>query len=91
MMSLIHSTKISPGPGIFNAWAIEQQRLQSEPICSLLLTHALVKIFFQKTETCLHFSGLQKREVKICRNYRPLSIAPKFATLFKRIHLNQVN
>ena len=38
----------SPGPGVFNAWQSRQQSLQLEPICSLFLTHALVKIFPRK-------------------------------------------
>ena len=33
------------GAGVFNAWAI---KAAIEPICSLFLTHALVKIFSQK-------------------------------------------
>ena len=33
----------SPGPGVFNAWAIKASKFQSEPICNLFLTHALAK------------------------------------------------
>ena len=33
----------------------------------------------------------KKRGVKICENYRPISITPMFAKLFKRTLLNQVH
>ena len=33
----------------------------------------------------------KKGDVKKCENYRPISIAPMSAKLFKRIILNQVN
>ena len=33
----------------------------------------------------------KKWDVKICENYRPISITPMFAKLFERILLNQVN
>ena len=33
----------------------------------------------------------KKKDVKICENYRPISINPMFANLFERVLLNQVN
>ena len=49
MMPLIHSTTIIFRVQAFLMLAQSRQKsFQSEPICSLFLTHALVKIFSRK-------------------------------------------
>ena len=55
-----------------------QQSLQLEPICRNLKLAFISPVY-------------KKGDVKICENYRPISITPIFAELFERILLNQVN
>ena len=69
-----------------------QQSFQSEPICNLFLTHALVKMFSPENSKIAFISPVyRKGAVKICENYRPISTIPMFAKLFERILLNQFN
>ena len=66
----------------------KQQIVQTETICSLFLTHALVKYLPRTFDNCFNYSGLQQRG---CENYRPISITPIFAKRFERVLLNQFN
>ena len=84
----------SPGPGVYNAWAIKAAKFA-------IVTHLHLQFVFN---TCISqnifpeilklvfISPVYKKgDVKIFENYRPISITPMFAKLFKRILLNQVN
>ena len=82
----------SPGPGVFNAWAIKAAKFAiGTHLQSVFNTCISQNIFPEKLKLAFISPVYKKGDVKICENYRPISITPMFAKLFERILLNQVN
>ena len=82
----------SPGPGVFNAWAIKAVKLPIETHLQFVFNTCISQNVFPENLKLAFISPVYKKgDVKICENYRLISIAPMFAKLFERILLNQVN
>ena len=82
----------SPGPGVFNAWAIKAAKLPIGTHLQFVFNTCIIQNIFPENLKLAFISPVYKKgDVKICENYRPISIAPMFAKLFERILLNQVN
>ena len=82
----------SPGPGVFNAWAIKAAKLRIGTYFQFVFNTCISQSIFPENLKIAFISPVyQKGDVKICENYRPISSTPMFAKLFERLLLNQVN
>ena len=82
----------SPGSRVFNAWAIKAAKLPMGTHLQFVFNTCISQYIFPENSKIAFISPVYKKgDVKICKNYRPISITPMFAKLFERILLNQVN
>ena len=82
----------SPGSGVFNAWAIKAATLPIGAHLQFVFNTCISQNVFPENLEIAFISPVYKKgDVKICENYRPISITPMFAKLFERLLLNQVN
>ena len=82
----------SPGPGVFNAWAIKAAKFAIGTHLQFVFNTCISQNIFPENLKLAFISPVYKKgDVKNCENYRPISITPMFAKLFERILLNQVN
>ena len=82
----------SPGPGVFNAWAIKAAKLPIGTNLQFVFNTCISQnIFPEKLKVAFISPVYKKGDVKICEKYTPISITPMFAKLFEPILLNQVN
>ena len=80
----------SPGPGVFNAWAIKALKVASGTHVQFVFNTCNSHNIFPENLKLAFISPVNKKgDVKICENYRPISITPMFAKLFDRILLNK--
>ena len=82
----------SPVPDVFNAWAIKAAKFAIETYLQFVFNTCFSQNVFPENLKLAFISPVYKiGDLKICENYRPISITPLFAKLFERILLNQVN
>ena len=84
--------KKSPGPGVFNAWAIKAAKFVIRTHLQFVFNTCISQNTFPENLKLAFISPVYKKgNIKICENCRPISITPMFAKLFECILLNQVN
>ena len=82
----------SPGPGVCNAWEIKAAKFAIRTHLQFVFNTCISQIVFPENLKVAFISPVYKKgDVKICENYRPISITLMFAKFFERIFLNQVN
>ena len=82
----------SPGPGVFNAWALKAAKFPFGTHLQFVFNTCISQIIFPENLKLAFISPVYKeRDVKICENFRPISITPMFAQLYERILFSQVN